>query len=401
LVRPTFLPRTVVILGLVSLCNDAAGEMIAPLLPLFLTATLGAGPAIVGLIEGIGEATASVLKLVSGRLADRGWSIRGLVIGGYSLSNVVRPLIGFTSSWAGVLVLRFLDRAGKGIRTSPRDALIVSATPPGILGRAFGFHRSMDHLGAVIGPLLAFAILAQGIGMADTFVISGVIGAVVVLLLLFGLPRGRQQAASQPAAAVVAAKESALRLPWQTLDPRLRRLILASGVLALATTPEAFIVLWAHARGLEVVWVPLVWAAAHLAKSAIALPAGTLSDRYGRATVLVVGWSARVATLLSLAFLPTSPLLVWVFFIAYAASLALTEAAERSLVGEAANERERGTAFGLYHLASGVFALPGALLFGVVWEWRGSATAFVVAAALTVVAIALIASSRASARSSS
>ena len=400
MVRPKFLPRTVVILGLVSLFNDAASEMIAPLLPLFLTATLGAGPAVVGLIEGIAEATASVLKLASGRLADRGWSIRALVIGGYSLSNVARPLIGLTGSWAGVLVLRFLDRAGKGIRTAPRDALIVTATPPDIRGRAFGFHRSMDHLGAVIGPLLAFAILAQGVEMADTFVLSGVIGAAVVLLLFFGLPRSRGQATAEPAAAA-AARSSLIRLPWRTLDPRLRRLIVASGVLALATTPEAFIVLWAHAQGLEIVWVPLVWAAAHLAKSAIAFPAGTLSDRYGRTVVLVTGWSARVATLLALAFAPTSPLLVWVLFIAYAASLALTEAAERSLIGDVANERERGTAFGMYHLASGLLALPGALLFGVVWEWRGASTAFVGAGALTVVAITLIAVSGTSARSPS
>jgi MFS family permease len=395
-----FLPRTVLVLGLVSLFNDAASEMIAPLLPLFLTATLGAGPAVVGLIEGLAEATASLLKLVSGRLVDRGWSVRGLVIGGYSLSNVVRPLIGLAGSWAGVLVLRFLDRAGKGIRTSPRDALIVAATAQPILGRAFGFHRSMDHLGAVLGPLLAFAILAQGIGMADTFVISGVIGAVVVLLLLFGLPRASRR--REPAAAAAATHNNpAGRLPWKALDARLRRLIVASGFLALATTPETFIVLWAHAHGLEVVWVPLAWAAASLAKSAIALPAGSLSDRYGRGVVLVAGWSARVATLLALAFAPTSPLLVWVFFIAYAASLALTEAAERSLVGDVAGERERGTAFGMYHLANGLFVLPGAVLFGLVWEWRGSSTAFVVAAALTVVAIALIATTKASTRRAS
>jgi len=154
------LPRTVVILGLVSLLNDAASEMITPLLPIFLTATLGAGPAIVGLVEGLAEATASILKLVSGRLADRGVAAKTLVVGGYTLSNAMRPLIGLATGWGAVLGLRFLDRVGKGIRSAPRDALIASAAGPEQRGRAFGFHRSMDHAGSVIGPLLAFALLA-------------------------------------------------------------------------------------------------------------------------------------------------------------------------------------------------------------------------------------------------
>ena len=159
-VSRALLPRTVVVLGLVSLLNDAASEMITPLLPIFLTATLGAGPAIVGLVEGLAEATASVLKLVSGRLADRGVPSKSLVLTGYGLSNTVRPLIGLASAWGAVILLRFLDRVGKGIRTAPRDAMIAGAVPAAQRGRAFGFHRSMDHAGAVIGPLLAFGLLS-------------------------------------------------------------------------------------------------------------------------------------------------------------------------------------------------------------------------------------------------
>ncbi len=184
----TALPRTVVILGLVSLLNDAASEMITPLLPIFLTATLGAGPAIVGLVEGLAEATASILKLVSGRLADRGVPAKSLVVGGYTLSNAMRPLIGLATGWGAVLALRFLDRVGKGIRSAPRDALIAAAAGPEQRGRAFGFHRSMDHAGSVIGPLLAFALLAAHADLKHVFLASALPGALVILLLVFGLP---------------------------------------------------------------------------------------------------------------------------------------------------------------------------------------------------------------------
>lgn len=370
------LPRTVIVLGLVSLLNDAASEMITPLLPLFLTATLGAGPAIVGLVEGAAEATASGLKLLSGWLADRGWNIRRLVIAGYSLSNAARPLIGLANAWGFVLLLRFADRVGKGIRTAPRDALIAASVGSDARGRAFGFNRSMDHLGAVIGPLAAFALLSNGVGLVQTFLLSGVIGIAVIALLVFGVPRTAQSAplAARPP------------LRWRTLDPRLRRLLVASAVLTLATTPEVFLVLWAYEQGLQVAWVPLLWAVASLVKMLVAYPAGTLSDRHGRTVVLAIGWFARVAMLLALAFVPATPVLIWILFASFSASLASTEAAERSLIGDAAREHERGTAFGLYHLITGILVLPGAVLFGAIWQWAGATSAFAVAAALTLAA---------------
>ncbi|HFQ89029.1 MAG TPA: MFS transporter, partial [Desulfobulbus sp.] len=185
--KTPFLPRTVVILGLVSFFNDTASEMITPLLPVFLIATLGAGPAVVGLVEGVAEATASLLKLVSGRMADRGWSHKGLVLGGYSVSNLARPLVGLALGWNLVLLLRFLDRVGKGLRTSPRDALITASTDATRLGRAFGFHRALDNAGAMLGPLCAWAILREGVPMAHVFLWSLVPGILVVCLLGFGL----------------------------------------------------------------------------------------------------------------------------------------------------------------------------------------------------------------------
>jgi len=373
------LPRTVVILGLVSLLNDAASEMITPLLPIFLTVTLGAGPAIVGFIEGLAEATASVLKLVSGRLADRGVSTKALVVGGYTLSNAGRPLLGLAAGWMAVLLLRFFDRVGKGLRTAPRDALISGAVGTADRGRAFGFHRSMDHAGAVIGPLLAFGLLAAHGDLQQVFLASAVPGALVILLLVLGLP----SRPSAPAAAVPSFR-------WSALHRRLRAMILASGLLALASVPEVFVVLWATQSGMSVTWVPLVWAAASLAKMLIALPAGVLSDRLGRLPVLLGGWSARLVVLLLLAFAQPGALGVWVLFIAYSATLAVTEPAERSLIGDHANERERGTAFGLYHLTGGLLVLPGAVLFGVLWQAFGSTAAFVAAAAVTGLAASVM-----------
>lgn len=366
------LPRTVVILGLVSLLNDSASEMITPLLPIFLTATLGAGPAVVGFIEGLAEATASVLKLVSGRLADRGVPAKGLVVGGYALSNVGRPLIGLAVGWTTVLLLRFLDRVGKGLRTAPRDAFIAGAVGPGDRGRAFGFHRSMDHAGAVVGPLLAFGLLAAHADLQHVFLASAIPGMLVLLLLMFGLPAQQPVATTAPS-----------RFRWSALHGRLRAMIVASGLLALASVPEVFVVLWATQSGMAVTWVPLVWAAASLAKMLIAMPAGVLSDRLGRVPLLFGGWSARVCVLLGLAFTTPGPIAIWLLFITYSATLAITEPAERSLIGDHADERERGTAYGLYHLMGGLLVLPGAVMFGALWEGFGSTAAFAVAALVT------------------
>lgn len=373
----TALPRTVVVLGLVSLLNDAASEMITPLFPVFLTAVLGAGPAVVGLVEGLAEATASVLKLVSGRLADRGVSAKGLVVGGYGLSNACRPLIGLATGWTAVLLLRFLDRVGKGLRTAPRDAFIASAVGADQRGRAFGFHRSMDHAGAVVGPLLAFALLAAQADLKQVFLASAIPGALVLLLLVLGLPARHVEVSAAPPG-----------FRWSELHGRLRGLIIAAGLLALASVPEVFVVLWATQAGMQVKWVPLVWAAASLAKMAVAMPAGMLSDRVGRVPLLLGGWTARVIVLLVLALAEPGVIGIWVLFVAYSTTLAITEPAERSLIGDHADARERGTAYGLYHLMSGLLVLPGAVLFGLLWERYGSATAFLAAALVTAVAAA-------------
>ncbi len=377
-----FLPRTVIVLGLVSFLNDTASEMITPLLPIFLTATLGAGPAVVGLVEGVAEATASLLKLLSGRIADKGGNHKGLVIGGYSVSNLARPLIGLAYGWGWVLILRFLDRVGKGVRTSPRDALIAASIDRSRLGRAFGFHRALDNAGAMLGPLCAWVLLSRNVGMGHVFLWSLVPGVLVLCLLCFGLE------AAPP-------KTRIKKLPplrWSALDHRLRGLILATGGLALASAPEAFLVLWATGNGLRLSWVPLIWAAASGVKAIVAGPAGSLSDRFGRPAVLLGGWSLRIVLLFSLAWScgQSTPGLVWFLFLAHAASLASTEGAERALIGDFARSDERATAFGIYHMVVGLAALPGAVLFGALWQWFGSGFAFMTNGVLAALSVGLL-----------
>lgn len=368
------LPRTVWVLGFASLLNDTASEMIAPLLPVFLTATLGAAPAAIGLIEGLAVATASVLQLVSGRLADRGVSTRRLVLGGYGASNLVRPLMALAWAWPVVLLLRFADRIGKGLRTSPRDALLAGAVGERHRGVVFGFHRAMDHGGAMLGPLLAFGLLQAGLSTPQVFAASVVPGALVLLCLGLGL---REPAATPP--------RPLAPLRWGLLDRRVRGLIGAAGLLAVASVPDAFLVLWAYQGGIEVVWLPLLWAAAHAVRSAISIPAGYLSDRLGRIPVVTGGWLIRAGLLAVMGTVSRDGTLLWGLFLAYAGATACTEGAERALIGDRAPPEQKGTAFGIYYLVSGLLALPGAVLFGGLWQTFGQGSAFAVAAAITLI----------------
>ncbi|MGH8543316.1 MAG: MFS transporter [Gammaproteobacteria bacterium] len=369
------LPRIVVVLGMVAFLNDAASEMITPLLPVFLVTTLGAGPAIVGLVEGVAESLSSILKLVSGWLVDRGWRARRLVLGGYGLSNSVRPLLGLAFGWTWVLVLRALDRIGKGLRTSPRDAMIAVSVSRADRGRGFGFHRGMDHAGAMLGAAIAFALLYAGAELQTVFMLSVVPGIAVMLLLRLGLP--------EP---VIASRVEHVPLRWHGLAWPLRGLILSSGVLALATVPEAFLVLWAMEHGVGTAAIPLLWMLGHACKSILAYAAGDLSDRLGRVAVVVAGWGGRIAVMLLIMTLGDGPLTVWCLFVAYGAALACSEGAERALIGDYAPSAQRATAFGLYHLVSSLFALPGAVGLGLMWEWQGWNAALMTAAVVTAVA---------------
>jgi MFS family permease len=370
LLRRLGLPVNVVLLGVVSLFNDAASEMIYPLLPLFVTTVLGAGPEALGVIEGVAESTASFLKLASGYLSDRVRARKRWVVGGYLLTNLTRPLIGLTTGWAGVLVLRFLDRVGKGLRTSPRDALISESTPRASWGKAFGFHRAADHAGAVIGPVLAtLALTVLHDQLRTIFFLSLIPGLLAVGVLAAGV-RDVKPAAAQPGREPVRVGAA-----WRAMPKSLRRFTLILFLFTLGNSSDAFLLLKAQQMGVSIALIPILWMALHLVKMSSSLPAGMASDRVGRKGVILAGWSIYALTYAGFA-VATAAWEVWGLFVVYGLYFGLTEGVEKALIADLAPERLRGSAFGLYHLAVGAGALPASLLFGWVWERFGDPAAF-------------------------
>jgi len=370
----------------VSFLTDVASDMTYPLLPLFLATTLGASATAVGAIEGAAESTAALLRLVSGWLSDRVSRRKPLVAAGYSIASVIRPLIGLARSASQVLAIRVTDRIGKGIRGAPRDALIADSVEPAIRGRAFGFQRSADHAGAVVGPLLAFALLHWGgMELRHVFLWTAVPGALAVIAVLFGVrevPRERKEAAKLD-----------LRVPLG------RRFWAFLGVLLLFTlgnSTDAFLLLRARDLGIDAALVPILWALLHVVKSLSSTPAGALSDRIGRKPLLVSGWVLYAAVYFALARADAA-WHAWTLFAIYGIYFGLTEGVEKALVADLVPADRRGTAFGWYNLAIGVGALPASLLFGEIWDHAGAPMAFGFGAAMALAAavgIALVAPSR-------
>jgi MFS family permease len=374
------LPRNVVALGLVSLLTDLSSDMIYPLLPVFLTVTLGAGPAALGIIEGVAEATASLLKLFSGAWSDRIGRKKPLVIAGYLLSSVARPLVGFASAWEHVLAVRFSDRIGKGIRSSPRDALIAASVSANDRGRAFGLQRAMDHMGAVIGPGIAFLLLAgAGLSYRSIFFLAAIPGAAAVAALLF-LVRDPWTPASRHAGGFL--HDGSLPRPF-------RRYLLIVSLFTLGNASDAFLILRAVDAGVPAAWVPLLWAAFHVMKSSFSTYAGILSDRWGRRHLIVGGWLVYALCYAAWGVV-TGPAWMVGLFLVYGLYSAATEGVERAFVADFVPPDRRGTAFGWFHLAVGVSALPASVLFGVLWTKYGAQTAFGVSAGLAVAASGLL-----------
>ncbi len=379
------LTRNVVILGFVSLLNDGASEMIYPLLPVFLTAVLGAGPATLGTIEGIAETTASLLKLYSGYWSDRVKKRKGWIFVGYAISNVIRPLIAFSTSWLQVLALRFSDRVGKGLRTSPRDAIIADSTPIESRGLAYGFHRAMDHSGAILGPLAATALLLVFHDDLKTiFLLSVIPGILAVVLLLFGLKE-------KQAGPVREASKTTFnfRAAWNEMPPGFKKYLVIILIFTLGNSTDAFLLLRAQQLGVPVALLPMIWVALHIVKMVFSIPGGILSDRIGRKHVIVTGWV--VYALVYAAFgAATQNWQAWALFAVYGIYFGLTEGVEKALVADFAPSYLRGSAFGLYHLVVGLGALPASLIFGLVWQKFGSAAAFGMGACLALLASVML-----------
>jgi len=374
------LPRTVWLVSLISLVNDAASDMIYPLVPLYLASVLMAGPKALGLIEGIAEAVSSVLKLFVGALADRSGKVRAWVIAGYGLAGFARPLIGITTGWLGVLACRFADRVGKGLRSAPRDALISLSIEPGQRGLAFGFHRAMDNLGAVIGPLAAAALLAAGIGLRSVFLLA-VVPAIVVLVLAFAVPEPERAAAP---------RKEPLRWTLTDLPAPFRRYLVALALFTLGNSSNMFLLLRANELGASATRTTLMWALFSLVAALLSTPLSALSDRWGRARVLAVAWLAYAVAYLAIGLLPAADWALWLAFAGYGAVTAALEGTEKAFVADLVPRERIGSAYGWYNLVSGLLLLPASLLFGEIWSGVSPFAAFAFGAACAFAGVVLL-----------
>ena len=371
------LHRNVKALGVVSLLTDASSEMIYPLLPAFLTGPLRAGPALLGVIEGLAEAVAALAKVVSGRVSDRLPRRKPLVVAGYGLSSLARPLVALAAVPVHVLAVRLADRLGKGVRGAPRDALLAEVTPADQRGRAYGFHRAMDHAGAMAGPLLASMVLLFTDDLRLVFAAAAAPAALAMATLVFGVREDERTPAARPAPA-----PSGSSAP---LGSGFRRYLVVLAVFTLGNSSDAFLLLRAQETGLPVALIPALWAWHHLIKAGGSTWGGTLSDRVGRRRAILLGWAVYALSYGGFA-LAGSPLAIVGLFALYGVFHALTEGPERALVADLSGPDVRGRAFGLFHAVTGAALLPASLLTGLLWQRFGAPAALGTGAALAGVA---------------
>jgi MFS family permease len=382
--------------GATSAANDLASEMIYPLLPAFVTRTLGGGALALGILDGVADAIAAGFKLVSGYLADRPRLREPMVVAGYGVAAVVRPLIAAALAAWHVIALRAVDRLGKGVRTAPRDVMIADVVPDGLRGRAFGVHRGADHVGAIVGPLLAAALIGAGFTVRHVFWLAVIPGLAAVVLSWVAVRRasgiggqvprvrGQVPGAEDPPAS------GGTRPPIPDISRQgLGALVAVLAVAALLRAPETLLILRAQDLGVAVAAVPILWAALHVVRSSASYPGGVLADRWGPRRTLAVGWLCYA--LLAFAFAHTLRVhLGWIVFLAFGLATALTESPERKLVAALAGGPRRGRGFGWYHAAQSAVALPGAALFGWLYQAVGANVALTASAATTLAAVILL-----------
>ncbi len=386
------IPRPVWLLGWVSFATDAASEAIYPLLPFFLTQVLGAGAVSLGVVEGAAEAVSSVLKILSGRLADRSRTKRPLVLAGYILSSSVRPLIAVAQTWFQVFAVRFVDRIGKGIRGAPRDAMLASFATPSTRGQVYGFHRAMDHAGAVVGPLLATTFLFAYPGEYRTlFGLAAIPGAIAVVLIFLVRegpnPKSPDRKSPDPKSPDPKSPDPKSIEP---LPPAFTSFMIVLSVFTLGNSTDAFLLLKLTETAGSVTYVPLMWAALHVVKSATSVTGGRWSDRIGRLKVIAAGWLVYAAVYAGFAVATSLPVLLGCFLV-YGLYFGLTEGTEKALVADFAPASRRGYAFGLLTAVQGLGSLAASELFGVLYTTAGPRVAFGVGAGLALAATAMLA----------
>jgi MFS family permease len=375
------LPRPVWLVSWTSFFTDTASEAVYPIMPLYLTRVLGGTAMAIGVIEGAAEGLNSLLKIVTGRLSDRWRARKPFVIAGYSVSTAARPLVALATSWPQVLLVRLTDRVGKGIRTAPRDALLAAWAEPSTRGYVFGLHRSMDHAGAIVGPLLASLFLWFYPDRFRTLFALTIVPGLIAVAMLLPVPEVR---ADETAGAADRTDS-----PARSLGRPFYRYLGVVLLFSLGNSTDAFLLLRLSDVGVGAVWIPIVWAALHVVKAFVSPIGGLLSDRMNRGRVIAAGWlvyaavyggfaaASRVATLVPL-------------FLVYGVFYGLTEGTEKAVVADLAPAASRGAAFGAYHAVVGVGALAASLVFGVVWKTAGAPPAFALGASLALVSTVLL-----------
>jgi len=394
------LPRNVFAISLVSLLNDVSSEIVYPLLPFFLSNTLGVSPRVLGSIEGTAESVSSLLKLFAGHFSDRFGKRKIFVVSGYMLSSFARPLLAFATNWHQVMAIRLSDRVGKGVRTAPRDAMIADTVAIAERGLAFGLHRAMDHTGAVVGPLIGYLLVLllaadrNALSSRDftrIFLLASIPALAAVLVVSFFVRESQEPKRAPDSGADTGTSTSAppVRLSLRGFDGNFKRFLVIIALFTLSNSSDFFLLLRARDAGVAVLHTSLLWAALHGSKVLSSIFGGDLSDRLGRKRLIVSGWILYAAVYAGFAFV-SNQVSVWILFLIYGIYFGLAEGAEKALVADLVKPEQRGTAYGLYNLAFGITVLPASLLMGALWDWRGPQTAFLVSAMLGATAAVLL-----------
>jgi len=371
----------VLILGLVSLFTDMSSQMVFPLIPLFLTATLGASATVVGIIEGSAEAVASLLKVFSGYWSDRIKRRKPFVLLGYGISSLMKPLFAFAFAWQSVFVIRIVERVGKGLRNAPRDAIIAESSAGDVRGKAYGIHRAMDGIGSTLGAVLAY-ILLLSLGFSDIFLLAGVPAFIAVLLILFVKEREKVPSTDRPA-------PKSIRISFRELPPKLKQFIAVSTVFTLGNFGYAFLLLRALDIGLSDRTAILLYITFYVVYTIVTIPAGTISDKIGRKPVIIIGYVLFGTTSLGLAVVTNLSGIVWLFAL-YGVFYALIDGVQRAFVVDLSPPDLKATALGAFHTATGLAALPAGAIAGILWDVISPETTFLYGFALSITAAVLL-----------
>ncbi len=377
------MPGVVFTLGIVSFFMDISSEMIYPLIPLFLNNVLNASKISIGLIEGIAESTASILKVMSGWLSDRWLKRKPLIFWGYTLSVASRPILAMATTWHMVLIYRFFDRFGKGVRTSPRDALIADSVETKILGRSFGFHRAMDTLGAVIGPLLAFTLLnLSSNNIRLVFWLSIIPGILAILTIALSV---NERSDKKSEIKKVAGLFSGIK----ELDKRFKSFLFIVILFTLGKVPEAFLILRAEELGVEIVLIPVIYLVFNTVTATLSMPMGMVADRIGKRKMILISYILSGLVYAGFAF-SSSAIHIWALFITYGIFVSINEGVQRAFIATLLNKDLKGTGYGIYHTGIGLSALPGGIIAGILYQSYGSPVMFIYSTTISFICSLLL-----------